>query len=94
MACERAWWDYIATFNAHVSAIDDLARHATKYIGVSPEDELLLTYEEVEELLELISRAETTLRIQEEFIERYFVAMQQHGRFAVGCGSGEREHDV
>lgn len=94
MACERAWWDYVGSVNSHISAIDDLVRHATKYVGLTPEDEILLTYEEVEHLLDTIAHAEATLRIQEEYLERYFVALQQHDRLPVGCGTGEREHDT
>lgn len=94
MSCERTWWDYVGSVNAHVTAIGDLARHARHYAGMSEEDDLLLTFEEVNEFLDLIDRAQRTLRAQQDQLEAYYRDMQGHGKFATGCATSRREHDL
>jgi len=87
MSCERAWWDYVASVNAHIAAQQEFLDLAgLMFGGMTPRDSLLLSYEEVQELLDAIGKMDATLREQRRQLETYYAAMREHGGYSPGVG--------
>ncbi len=87
MSCERAWWDYVASVNAHIAALNEFLDLAGLTFGaMTPRDSLLLSYDEVHELLDAVGNVDKTLREQRRQLEVYYAAMREHGDYSPGVG--------
>ena len=85
MSCERTWWEYVASVNAHIGALHEFLDLSGMMFGaMTPRDSLLLSYEEVNELLDAIGHVDATMREQRRQLELYYAAMREHGGYSPG----------
>lgn len=85
MSCEREWWQYVRSVNAHIGALHECLYRANLMLeGMTPRDSLLLQFDEVHELIGEIKVVDETLRDQRQALEVYYAAMREHAGYAPG----------
>jgi hypothetical protein len=85
VSCEREWWDYVRSVNAHIGALHECFYRANAMLdGMTPRDARLLQYDEIHEIIDEFGVVDTTLREQRRQLEIYFEAMRRHAGYSAG----------